>query len=361
CQKFQNSNPKQPLVNHPIPNRPWQNLSIDFCEFKGKNYIVLVDAYSNWIEVKPTKTKSIDDVIIFLSDTFTRFGIPDIVFSDNNPFNSHQYKTFADSFNFSIRYSSPHFHQSNGLAEKAVNIVKNILKKSNNIKDLPFLMMEYNNTPLPMLDYSPSQLLLNRVMKTKIPISDEILKPNFIDHDSIQKQLQFKQDKQKIYFDRNSKTLIKLNKGENIMIQMGNYWKKRKVKDIVNERSYIVQDEFGKTYHRNRKFLNTTSLEYVPKYDTFLDDDQLLSNDPHTPEQLLQPENKNDSDLHYLNESDLPSLTNLFDDGNEDQQTPNSKVNINSNLPVQSNTNNSRPVREKSAPSYLKDYYLGNA
>ncbi|KAF2902026.1 hypothetical protein ILUMI_04159 [Ignelater luminosus] len=220
--------------------------------------------------------------------------------------------------------------------------------------------MEYNNTPLPMLGYSPSQLLLNRVMKTKIPISDEILKPNFIDHDSIQKQLQFKQDKQKIYFDRNSKTLIKLNKGENIMIQMGNYWKKGKVKDIVNERSYIVQDEFGKTYHRNRKFLNKTSLEYVPKY-TFLDDDQLLSNDPHTPEQLLQPENKNDSDLHYLNESDLPSLTNLFDDGNEDQQTSNSKVNINSNLPVQSNTNNSRPVREKSAPSYLKDYYLGNA
>ncbi|KAF2900016.1 hypothetical protein ILUMI_06171 [Ignelater luminosus] len=260
-----------------------------------------------------------------------------------------------------IRYSSPHFHQSNGLAEKAVNIVKNILKKSNNIKDLPFLIMEYNNTPLPMLGYSPSQLLLNRVMKTKIPISDEILKPNFIDHDSIQKQLQFKQDKQKIYFDRNSKTLIKLNKGENIMIQMGNYWKKGKVKDIVNERSYIVQDEFGKTYHRNRKFLNKTSLEYVPKYDTFLDDDQLLSNDPHTPEQLLQPENKNDSDLHYLNESDLPSLTNLFDDGNEDQQTPNSKVNINSNLPVQPNTNNSRPVREKSAPSYLKDYYLGNA
>ncbi|KAF2883188.1 hypothetical protein ILUMI_22988 [Ignelater luminosus] len=160
-------------------------------------------------------------------------------------------------------------------------------------------------------------------MKTKIPISDEILKPNFLDHDSIQKQLQFKQDKQKIYFDTNSKTLIKLNKGENIMIQMGNYWKKGKVKDIVNERSYI----------------------YVPKYDTFLDDDQLLSNDPHIPEQLLQPENKNDSDLHYLNESDLPSLSNLFEDGNEDQQTPNSKVNINSNLPVQSNTNNSRPHR----------------
>ncbi|KAF2890942.1 hypothetical protein ILUMI_15231, partial [Ignelater luminosus] len=359
CQKFQNSNPKQPLINHPIPNRPWQNLSIDFCEFKGNNCIVLVDAYSNWIEVKPTKTKSIDDVIIFLSDTFTRFGIRDIVFSDNNPFNSLQYKTFADSFNFSIRYPSPHFHQSNGLAEKAVNIVKNILKKSNNIKDLPFLIMKYNNTPLPMLGYSPSQLLLNRVMKTKIPISDEILKPDFID--SIQKQLEFKQDKQKIYFDRNSKILIKLNKGENITIQMGNYWKKGKVKDIVNERSYIVQDEFGKTYHRNRKFLNKTSLEYVPKYDTFLDDDQLLSNDPHTPEQLLQPENKSDSDLLYLNESDLPSLTNLFDDGNEDQQTPNSKVNINSNLPVQSNTNNSRPVREKSAPSYLKDYYLGNA
>ncbi|KAF2890666.1 hypothetical protein ILUMI_15507, partial [Ignelater luminosus] len=105
-------------------------------------------------------------------------------------------------------------------------------------------------------------------------------------------------------------------------------------------------DEFGKTYHRNRKFLNKTSLEYVPKYDTFLDDDQLLSNDPYNPEQLLQPENKNESDLHYLNESDLPSLTNLFDDGNEDQQTPNSKDNLNSNLPVQSNTNNSRPDGE---------------
>ena len=50
--EFQAKNPKEPMQSHPIPDRPWSRVSADQFTLLGKDYITLVDLYSDFIELK---------------------------------------------------------------------------------------------------------------------------------------------------------------------------------------------------------------------------------------------------------------------------------------------------------------------
>ncbi|GFV05292.1 uncharacterized protein K02A2.6 [Trichonephila clavipes] len=58
------------------------------------------------------------------------FGVPNIVVSDNIPFNSYIYKNFANDWDFDYAFISPHYSPRNGMVEKAVGISKSIMKKA---------------------------------------------------------------------------------------------------------------------------------------------------------------------------------------------------------------------------------------
>lgn len=60
---------------------------------------------------------------------FDRVGYPSIIRCDNSPFASTDFEKFANDNNIRLRFSSPRYPQSNGLAEKGVAIAKNILKR----------------------------------------------------------------------------------------------------------------------------------------------------------------------------------------------------------------------------------------
>lgn len=53
CAEYQASNPQQPLQTHKIPDRPWSRLAADLFTLHSKDYIVLVDYYSDFVEVSP--------------------------------------------------------------------------------------------------------------------------------------------------------------------------------------------------------------------------------------------------------------------------------------------------------------------
>ena len=57
-------------------------------------------------------------------------GIPEVVVSDNGPqYSVEVYARFAREYQFEHITSSPHYPQSNGEAEHAVQTVKHLLKK----------------------------------------------------------------------------------------------------------------------------------------------------------------------------------------------------------------------------------------
>ena len=65
-----------------------------------------------------------------LKTMFARFGIPEILVTDNGPqFSSNEFQVFAKSWSVNHVTTSPRYSQSNGKAENAVRTVKRLFEK----------------------------------------------------------------------------------------------------------------------------------------------------------------------------------------------------------------------------------------
>lgn len=142
CEQFSSANCKEPLIPHSLPKRPWQKIGTDILEYGGKKYLVMVKYYSKWTELFELINKKSKSVIKSFIKAFATFG------------------------SFKIITSSPHYPKSNGLTERSVGIVKNMLSKT---EDIQIALLNYRSTLITGLNQTPSQLFMNRNLKSKIP------------------------------------------------------------------------------------------------------------------------------------------------------------------------------------------------
>lgn len=94
CLKHRNSNTKEPLKPHPVPELPWQKVGSDILTFQGKDFLLVVDYYSKYPEVVEIEQKTAATVILKLKEIFARHGIPEELMSDNMPFDSREFRQF---------------------------------------------------------------------------------------------------------------------------------------------------------------------------------------------------------------------------------------------------------------------------
>lgn len=87
--------------------------------------MVIFDYYSKWLELKSVNNKTATETINVLKEVFSSFGIPRSVITDNNPFNSMEYRQFAKQWGIEFILTSPTYPQSYGMAERAVQTSKN--------------------------------------------------------------------------------------------------------------------------------------------------------------------------------------------------------------------------------------------
>ena len=52
CLERHNSFQKEPMISHPIPERPWQAIAIDLLTWNNTDHIIAVDYYSRCFEVE---------------------------------------------------------------------------------------------------------------------------------------------------------------------------------------------------------------------------------------------------------------------------------------------------------------------
>ena len=69
------SNPKEPLLSHEVPSRPWQKLATDIFTWEKRQFLVTVDYYSRFFEVDELTTTTSYAVIRKLSAHFARHGL----------------------------------------------------------------------------------------------------------------------------------------------------------------------------------------------------------------------------------------------------------------------------------------------
>ena len=304
CTTHKRSNPKEPLLPHPIPERPWERVGADLCEFEGDNYLVIADYYSNFFEVDKLRQTTSNAIIKACKAHFARHGIPNFVVSDNGPqFSSYEFEQFATLYQFSHQPSSPHYPQSNGKVEKAVQTVKNLLRKSKDEnQDFYLALLEFRNTPTSTTLGSPAQRLMGRRTRTLIPASKKLLLPNSPSPSVVRAELAKERDRQKYQYDKHSHPLSTLKKGDKVTFQRGHKWLPATVTAATQHpRSYIITTPNGQSYRRNRRHLRpdpTNSVRRTSYDSTSPSDDEDDEPEPgqtqhqeREPEEQAQPDN----------------------------------------------------------------------
>ena len=248
---------ESPIISEQ-PERAWSKVATYLFSFGGKDFLVTVDCYSSFVEVDFSRECDSSAVIVKLKSHFARYGIPDLLISDNGPhFKSSQFRQFAEEWGFQHRTSSPRYPQGNGSAEAAVKVAKSIMRKCSATKEDYFLaLLNYRNTPTTGCESSPAQRLMGKRTKTTLPIKGNLLKHTQQDHctDLLSKEMRKLKSSEKSHKD-----LVPLRPGDNVRIQphtMGDrQWKEATVKEPLPNRSYIVETNDGKELRRNRRHL----------------------------------------------------------------------------------------------------------
>ena len=146
-----------------IPVHPWSKLATDIFHFEGASYLLIVD----YTSMKGTHVANQYNLV------FSGCGWPDSLISDNGPCHTLQaFTNVMQAFSINHIMSSVHYPQSNGLAEKYVQIVKCLFNEAKEEgEDLYKCLMIYHNTHLTGSFQLPLQILQGRSARSDLPMS----------------------------------------------------------------------------------------------------------------------------------------------------------------------------------------------
>ena len=277
CQSQQNSTASVQKYVSEVPPHPWHTLGSDLFYFQRIDFLVVVDYFSKYLIVRKLPSSTSSAVIKELGMIFSEFGNPLVFRSDNGPcYSSQEFKFFMQNWLVEHRTSSPHYPQSNGLAESMVKVSKNLIEKS--IKqDLPWnrLLLDYRCTPISSEIPSPAEILFGRKFRSSISIL-----PSQVLNDRISKQRELIAKKEgKFYAStqdfRDRIKALPFEAGQNVWLQNSD---SRKFEEaVIREKcrepnSYMVEiPATGQCFRRNSNFIkprqtdkNSVSIDPLP-------------------------------------------------------------------------------------------------
>ncbi|GBM84223.1 hypothetical protein AVEN_94423-1 [Araneus ventricosus] len=166
------------------------------------------------------------------------------------------FRNFGKEWAIEIVFISPHHSQSNGMVEKSIGISKTVIKKDfEDNRRSTIGLLEYRNTPISGLGLSPTQLMFNRRLRTKLAISNKVLYPELFKDVNVKL---LRQQTQKHYYDRSSKISTELKPGDKIVLQniRIKIWETAVVlSKTKTPRPYKINTLHGRDLFRNRKIL----------------------------------------------------------------------------------------------------------
>ena len=182
CEVCQQTRPQdRPVPIHPWEwaQKPWSRLHLDYAgPLFGKMYLVLIDAYSKWIEAKVVSTATSAATIEHLTSIFSVHGLPEVLVTDNGTcFTSAEFKEFTKQNGIRHIRTAPYHPASNGQAERAVKIVKEGLKKASRHSlemQISKFLFRLRLTPHTTTGVAHAELLLGRRPRSHL----DLVKPD---------------------------------------------------------------------------------------------------------------------------------------------------------------------------------------
>ena len=232
-------------------------VSVDFFEYAGRNYLLMVDRFSFFPWVKLMKSTTTDATTTVLDSWFMDWGFPRRIRSDNGPQFRALFKMYCNDRRILHETSSPYHAASNGNAEAAVKQVKVLLKKCLDTgENFAQALLEWRNTARQSDGLSPAQAFLGRQQRTLLPCMNI---SNFnVTYDKVAQARRAAGAVHAAAFDQHARDLPQLQVGDRVLLQDPHS------KDWAEEGVITAQHEFNRSYdvetngtikRRNRKFL----------------------------------------------------------------------------------------------------------
>ena len=280
CQLTQHNPRRTPCQSWDFPTEPWRRLHVDYAgPFLGKMLLIVVDAHSKWIDVEIVNSATAPVTVEKVRKIFATHGLPTTVVSDNGAvFTSEQFETFLERNGIHHIRITPYHPASNGQAERALQTVKEGLKRGGGgtlETRLNRFLFHYRTTPHSTTGATPAELLMGRRPRTHLDIM----------HPDLATDVQTKQDKQ--IEDRNKGT-----KKRELEIKDTVYLKNLPstgsltwIQGIVvgkrGPRSYLVELPDGRVFRRHidnlRSRVTSSGSEEREEEDDWLTDNMELS------------------------------------------------------------------------------------
>ena len=177
CLAVSSRNPPEPVKISELPQKPWDEVSIDFLgSIEGTNYfLVVIDDYSRYPIVEPLTSLSAKAVIPRLERIFSMFGIPSVCRTDSGPpFQGDEFRQFAKQMGFKHRRITPLNPRANSVVERFMSPLQKAIKSAV-IEGRDYKQMinrflrNFRACPHPSTGLSPAEIMFNRPMKTLLP------------------------------------------------------------------------------------------------------------------------------------------------------------------------------------------------
>ena len=312
CQSTRHLPPKVPLHPWEWPKRPWERIHIDHAgPFLGKQFLLVVDAHSKWLEIEIVNSTTSSSTIEKLRSMFATHGLPESIVSDNGTaFTSEEFREFMERNSIRHIRTAPYHPSSNGQVERAVQSFKEGMMRnlSGSLETrLSRFLFHYRSTPHSTTGISPAELLMGRHLRTQL----SLIRPNLAVH------VAARQKHQKEHYDKNTAQRV-LEIGDSVFVRnflRGPPWLPGTLESYSGPRSFVINLEDGRSVRRHCDHIRIRGHEQSDSKEGFQRDDEdgpvspLLQeddgdqNDPITPrlqEDLSAGSNAEDYSLQDL-------------------------------------------------------------
>ena len=287
CQKFQTKQLAETLRNELPTTQPWTCLTTDIFEYGGKSYIIVVDQYSKFIVVHKVSDHSSEQTVATFFQIFSEFGVLDEICSDRGSnFTSQLFLSFCKGLNVKLSFRSAYHHSGNP-AERAVCIIKNIMKKCAHTKTKWRLgLLEYLCTPLSARLTSPAELLATHQYKGLQPTLHARLLPQSTVAESNKDKLISHKEIEKANHYRSAHDLPILPVGciVTYFYHVSKTWLVGRIAQHTHDRAYLIETEAGRLISHKRRDIHRSHLTLVPQQPELYQNHQSVQAEKPNPE-----------------------------------------------------------------------------